>query len=128
MFKILLIDDKDRKKDKIDGILHYYKEDHGEDTVSMEAFKDERSGLEALVPGRYDLVLLDQYLDEGGNKLGTSLIPEIRQIDPDVKIWMYTSAINFETSKKAGADDVLNPSSINYFDKLYNHILHQVNK
>jgi CheY-like chemotaxis protein len=118
MYKILLIDDEVRKRERLEFFLDDMKDTYGNDSVSLTHATDADSGLRAVKDGRFGLIMLDYLLGHSPNSpKGTSLIPHIKQSSPDSKIWMYTSFISKEQALEAGADDLMNPLEPDCYNK-----------
>ena len=123
MYRILLIDDEDRKRERLEPSIEDIKERYGDDSVSLTHAMDSDSGLRAVKAGKFDLIMLDYLL---GKLDGTSLILQIRASDSDARIWMYTSSMNRKDAIESGADDLMDTLDTDCYGKFMDFVESQV--
>jgi len=82
VFKVLVVDDDSMTRNVIAEILR----DEG---IAAEVADGFQSALGMFAPGKYSTVILDNQLGDG---LGTDLCGKMKDIDPDVTMFLFAGA------------------------------------
>lgn len=85
--RIAVCEDEDREMERMTGLL----KDMAPDCI-VDIFRDGESFLAAFRKGKYDLILMDIYMDEMN---GAEVMKEVRQRDSDVQAAFVTSSEEF---------------------------------
>ena len=81
-FTVLVIEDDASTRNVIAEVLR-------DDGIATDVADGYYSGLQAFVPGKYQVAIIDNQLGDG---IGTELCRELKIIDPSVKLFLFAGA------------------------------------
>jgi len=115
MYSVLLIDDEEEKKKHIEFALEDIKD------LRLVYADTVQKGLQLAAEAPYDLIVLDYYVTNG--HIGTELIPDLKKLNAQSNIVMFTSSISLEQALDAGADTLFNPTHVDVYERLEQYVL-----
>jgi len=123
MYKILIIDDDQEKRDNVEEFLEGL-------PISIDYYERAGDGVKASEKDEFDLILVDYFFGNKSSVLyGTSLIPDIRKYNEKAIIWMHTSELlSPERVKAAGADGLLYALGTKSYSDLYDFVKSEIEK
>lgn len=89
---IAIVDDRKEDSDRLVGFIDIYAEQYKLQSGTMDLFPSGEAFLDAFMPGKYDLVFLDIYMEE---LTGMETAKRIRKTDHDCRIVFITTTSEF---------------------------------